>query len=113
MMAVFLIIFRIDTLLEYLDTNALKSVNEMFFWRALLDVNINQLADYVGHHVLGKRGAKNFAELGLAPTFAAQRDLVKLVTFFIHAENAYMPHMVVTTSVDAAGNAQVQTTNVE
>src|SRR5690606_3234610 len=43
----------------------------------------------------------------------AQRNLVELLTLLVHAEDANVPHVVVTAGIHAAGNVQIDLAQVE
>nr|GFA29209.1 hypothetical protein [Tanacetum cinerariifolium] len=113
MTSLFLMIRCIDALLERVDADALIGVDEALVFVAFLDINVDQLLDNVRHGVLCEGRTQDFAQAGVATGAAAQRHLIELFAFLVHAQNADMADVVVATGVHAARNIQVQLTNVE
>src|SRR5476649_184312 len=109
----FLMIRCIDALLERVDADTLVGIDETLVFVALLDVHVDQLLDDIRHDVLSEGRAKDLAQAGVTAGATTQGDLIELFAFLVHAQNADVPHVVVTTSVHAAGNVQVQLADVE
>ncbi len=109
----FLMIRCIDALLEQVNADALVGVDETLIFGALFDVHIDQFADHLGHGFLGEGRAEDLAQARIAAGAATQGHLVEFFAFLVHAQDADVADVVVTTGVHATGNVQVQLADVE
>src|SRR5690606_19742262 len=109
----FLMIRCIDALLERVDSDTAEGVEEGFFFGALLDVDLDQLVDHVGHFLLGEGRAEDLRQAGLAAGAAAEGHLVELLALLVHAEDADVADVVVAAGVHAAGDVEVEVADVE
>src|SRR6516162_8813454 len=99
----------IDALLERFDPHALDSIDEQLVRpRAQLDIGRRDVLDHVGDLAIGHGGTENRAELGVLAGAPADRHLVEFFAIFFDAENADVADVMMTASVDAAGNVDVQ-----
>src|SRR5574343_1119502 len=103
----------VNTVLERVDADAVEGVEETLVGMAVLDVNLDDLVDHVGHFISGERGADHLAELGIVALAAAQRDLIELGVVLVNTEHADVPDMVVAAGVHAARNVEVELADVE
>src|SRR5690606_1765780 len=109
----FLMIRCIDALLERVDPDTAEGVEEGFFFGALFDVDLDQLVDHVGPLLLGEGLAEDLRQAGLAAGAAAARDLVALPARLAGAAVADVAHVVVAAGVHAAGDVEVDVSDVE
>ena len=103
----------IDALLERVDTDAAVGIEEAFFFGALLDVDLDDLIDHIGHVRLGEGWAEDLRQAGVTAGAAAERYLIELLAFLVDAEDADVADVVVAAGVHAAGNVQVDVADVE
>src|SRR6478735_1228230 len=75
---------------------------------ARLDIDIDDAFDRIGHVLGGKAWAQNLADGRVLGCVATERDLVGFDAALLQAENADMADMVVAAGIDAAGDLDVQ-----
>src|SRR5262249_9826844 len=104
---------RIDTLLEWIDADARDGVDKNLVRPlAQLEIGGGDVLDHVGDLVVWHRRTQDLAELGTLVGAAANRHLVKFLAVLLDAENADMPDVMVTAGVDAAGDVDVQPSEI-
>src|SRR5580692_4708129 len=102
----------IDALLERFDAEALDRLHEAFAALAQIEIGRDDLLDHVGNLRVGDGRPEQRAKLRLLVGAAAERDLVELLAVLLDAENADMADMVMAAGIDAAGNIDVQPSEV-
>src|SRR5690606_18057718 len=107
-----LIICRIHSLLVRGHADALVGVDEALFRGAVFYIYVDQPLNDDGHLISGEGRAEDLADGRVAAGFAAQGHLVELLAFLVHTENADMADVVMAAGVHAAGNVQLQFTDV-
>src|SRR5271169_433044 len=99
----------IDALPEWFDAGSLDGIDEQLVRPlAQLDIGCGDVLNDIGHLRVRHGGTDQLAKPGVLVGLAAERDLIKLLTIFLDAENADMADMVMAAGVDAAGNVDVQ-----
>src|SRR5271156_4743145 len=103
----------IDALPEWFNAGSLDCIDEQLV-RAIAQLHVGRrnILDDIGHLRIGHRGTEQHAKLGVFVGLAAERDLIKLLTVFLDAENADVADMVMAAGVDAAGNVDMQPAEV-
>src|SRR5690606_26382739 len=96
-----------DRLLKRVVANTAVGFQERFAVLSLDDVEIQNVGDDVRDLVAGKRGTEDFTQGRFFTGVAAQGNLEEFVAFVVHAQNADVADVVVTTGVHAVGNVQV------
>src|ERR1700757_1645705 len=91
----------IHSLLEGFHAEPAHGVEKSFVRSALFDIHVQQPRDRFRHVGLRHGWADHRAQGRIGPGRAADGDLVPLLTALIHAENADVPHVVVTAGVHA------------
>src|SRR5262249_30719851 len=99
----------IDPLLERLDADALDGIDERLVRpRAQLEIGGGDILDHVGDLAIGHRRPQNRAQLGILVGAAADGDLVIFLAVLLDAEDADVADVMMATSIDAAGDIDVQ-----
>src|SRR5690348_17820340 len=102
----------IDALLERLEPQSAHGVEETLVLVAVLDVDVDQSRDDVGHVVRREGRSDHLAERRRLALRTADRDLIPLLAVLIDPEHADVAHAVVAAGVHAAGNIQVDIAEV-
>src|SRR5262249_11662942 len=104
---------RIDALLERIDADARDGIDESL-GRPLAQLEIagGDVLDHVGDLAVRHGRTQNLAELGALVGAAADRHLVVLFAVLLDPEDADVPDVMVTAGVDAAGDVDVQPSEV-
>src|SRR5258706_14346094 len=102
----------IDTGLERRNAQASNCVDEPFVGFTLLDVDVDQPRDDIGHVVRLERWPDDLADgaaatPGMRSIGAADRNLVPLFAVLVDAENADVPGVMMTAGIHATGNIDV------
>src|SRR6516162_621468 len=97
---------RIDALLEWIDADTRDGVDENLV-RPLAQLEIG-----VGDLAVRDRRTQDLAELGPLVGAAADRHLVVFLAVLLDAEDADMPDVMVTAGIDAAGDVDVQPSEI-
>src|SRR5690606_25834640 len=111
-MALPLISFGIDCLLERVDADALEGVEKGLLRLAPVHIDLEDFGDHIGHVLLVEGGPQHAAQAGLLAGAAAELDLVELLAFLVHPQNPDIAHVVVAAGVHAAGNIEGQVPQV-
>src|SRR5579859_1945006 len=99
----------IDAFPEWLDAGALERIDEQLVGAgAQRQIGGGDVLNHVGDLGIGHRRADQRAELGIIVGLAAERDLIKLLTVLLDAQNADMADVMMAAGIDAAGNVDVQ-----
>src|SRR5690625_63056 len=91
----------LDSLLERLHAKAVVGVEKRLFCHTFLHVQLNDLGDHIDHFVAAEGRPQNRRERGAVARVAPQLDLVELLTFFVHAQNADITDVVMAAGVHA------------
>src|SRR5215472_16402904 len=103
----------IDALLEGIDADARDGVDEKLVRpRAQLEIGGGDVPDHVGDLAVRHRRPQDLAELGALVGAAADRHLVVFLAVLLDAEDADMPDVMVTAGIDAAGDVDVQPSEI-
>src|SRR5271156_5431634 len=103
----------IDALPEWFDAGSFDGIDEQLVRPlAQLDIGGGDILNDIGHLRVRHGGTDQLAKPGVLVGLAAERDLIKLLTIFLDAENADVADMVMAAGVDAAGNVDVQPAEV-
>src|SRR5258708_7859189 len=104
---------RINPLLEGIDADAGDRVDEKLLRPvAQLEIGGGDILDHVGDLPVRHRRTQNLAELGVLVGAAADRHLVIFLAVLLDAENADVPDVMVTAGIDAAGDIDVQPSEI-
>src|SRR5215813_6620405 len=104
---------RINPLLEGIDADARDSVDEKLVRPiAQLKIGGGDILDHVGDLPVRHRRTQNLAELGVLVGAAADRHLVIFLAVLLDAEDADVPDVMVTAGIDAAGDIDVQPSEI-
>src|SRR5215469_13034595 len=104
---------RIDALLEWIDADARDGIDENLVRPlAQLEIGGGDVLDHIGDLAVRHRRPKDLAELGALVGTAADRHLVVFLAVLLDAEDADVPDVMVTAGVDAAGDVDVQPSEV-
>src|SRR5215472_13094242 len=104
---------RIDALLEGIDADARDGIDENLVRPvAQLEIGGGDVLDHVGDLAVWHRRTQNFAELGALVGATADRHLVVLLAVLLDPEDADVPDVMVTAGIDAAGDVDVQPSEV-
>src|SRR5262244_4631398 len=104
---------RIDALLEWIDADARDGIDENLVRPlAQLEIGGGDVLDNVGDLAVRHRRTQNLAELGALVGAAADRHLVVFLAVLLDAEDADVPDVMVAAGIDAAGDVDVQPSEV-
>ena len=99
------------------NAKAADGVDEALFRFALVQIDVDQPRDDIGHVVCLERGADDLADGAAAASRirtirATHRNLVPLLAILVDAEDADVAGMVVAAGIHAAGNIDVQLADI-
>src|SRR6266568_6752442 len=97
---------------ERRETEAPIGFNKALARLALRQIDGDDLVDGFRHMLCRQSGAQKFAEREFFGGVAANGDLIRLLAFFLEAENADMGDVMMAAGVDAAGHFDIQLANV-
>src|SRR5580692_3791402 len=104
---------RIDALLEWLDPDPLHGLEKNLVGaRAQLQIGRNDILDHISNLGIRNRRPDQGAETGLLVGAAADRHLEELLAVLLDAEQADVAHVMVAAGIDAAGNVDVQSSEI-
>src|SRR5262245_8965994 len=104
---------RIDALLARIDADARDGIDEKLVRPlAQLEIGGGDVLDHVGDLAVRHRRTQNLAELGVLVGAAADRHLVIFLAVLLDAEDANVTDVMVTAGVDAAGDVDVQPSEI-
>src|SRR5437867_7188769 len=102
----------IDALLERLDAEPADGIDEALVLVALVDVDVDETADDLGHFIRRERRADDLAQRRVLALAAADRNLVPLLAVLVDAEHADVADVMVAAGVHAARDVQVELADV-
>src|SRR5262249_42965667 len=104
---------RINALLEWIDADARDGVDEKLVRPlAQLEIGGGDVLDTGAVLAVRPRRPQNLAELGVLVGAAADRHLVIFLAVLLDAEDADVPDVMVTAGIDAAGDVDVQPSEI-
>src|SRR6516162_5276908 len=102
----------IEPFLERRDARAPDRVEQPLAVLAQLDIGADDVLDRVDDLVRAEGVAQDLADRGVFRARAAQQDLVELDAFLVDAEDADMAGVVMAAGIDAAGDLDLELTQI-
>src|SRR5258705_6934160 len=99
---------RIDAILEGVEPDAPDRVDEPLVLVPVLDVDVDELHDHLGHLGRRERWSDHLAERRVVTLRAAKRDLVPLLAVLVDAEDADVADVMVAAGVHATGHVELE-----